>query len=279
MIRSRKYMDGILCAVTLAAASGAGAAPVVYTLRTVADGQLGSRIFYEALVTIRMKSDTSSVQMSPGSIGGVLYANHQGVATVTITDTHGTSTTATFKPGEVYVRFDAGAGVAGFGSSISPNYPVALGCDNLPYPPNAYTANCVQGDWGPNLGETSYENGTANVLAQLAYYPASTWTSYGRYFSPATVAMPKNLAQSSLITGRAQSCAALYGVVPDGFGGQLLSTCLARAPRGLVTDRGGFFLRDLVGGSNFGPFLNGWNNWEVANVGSLQVEVLQGSED
>jgi len=196
-----------------------------------------------------------------------------------VTDTRGISTTATFKPGEVYVRFDAGAGVAGFGSGISPNYPIALGCDNLPYPPDSYTANCMQGDWGPQLGETINENGTANVLGELAYFPGSTWSSMGQYFSPETVALPRNLAKSSLFTGRAQSCAALYGVASDGFGGQLLTTCLARAPRGLNTDRGGFFLKDLLGGSNFGPFLNGWNNWEVANVGSLQVEVIQNSGD
>jgi len=57
--------------------------------------KLGGHTFYEALVTIRMKSDTKMVRQQVGSNGGVLYTNFTGTTTVSITE-NGVTTTAIF---------------------------------------------------------------------------------------------------------------------------------------------------------------------------------------
>jgi len=51
----------------------------------------------------------------------------------------------------------------GFGSAISPTYPIALGCDDYAFPSdNAYVKDCTQGDWGPLDPKNPYvdTNGT-----------------------------------------------------------------------------------------------------------------------
>ncbi len=260
-------------AASLACALPVQANPVIYTLRTVTDGQLGSHSFSQAVVVIRMVGDTANVQQQPGSNGGLLYTNPLGTATVSITETGGKTTVAHFAPGEVYVRYDAGAGIAGFGSAISPTYPVALGCDNYAYPSDtAYSSDCSQADWGPNppadFGIDFEFDGTANAQASVAdaFWPSSR-------FSTGTLGLPTTLTQSTLLTGRVHACATTYVVGNDNAGDGDLQNCSGPAPRGLRTDHGGFFLQDQVGGTTTnGPF--GWAGWYTAPSGGLQVEVL-----
>lgn len=244
--------------------AGAGAAPVVYTLRTVADGKIGSHVFAEALVTFQMKSDTRNVQRQPsaGPNGGYIYTNSQGTATVTVSDASGRTTVATFAPGEIYVRYDAGAGIAGFGSAIGPSYPIALDCSNWAYPSDAsYVQDCVQGDW---WNDYAYYNGT---LAAFTDPNGVSWFA----FSPAALALPMSLGQSTLFTGRAHTCAVLYTYGTNYNDGDL-QVCAGPAPRGLRTDHGGLYLQDQIGGTT----QSGWAGWGDANTGSLQVEVMTG---
>jgi hypothetical protein len=268
-IASCRWISKIALASMILAAAGANAAPVVYTLRTVADGKLGSYVFAESLVTIRMKADTSTVQKQPGSNGGFVYTNSVGTVTVRVTDASGSTKGATFAPGEVYVRYDSGLGIAGFASALSPTYPVALDCDDVAYPSNAtYVQDCLQSDWTGNADEY---NGTLSAqVAQTAI------AAFGEVLSPELALLPQSLSQSTLMTGQAHSCATTYTVGPTlGFFiiGDL-SVCAGPASRGLVTDHGGFFLQDQIGGSvtPFNPI--GWGGWGAANTGSLQVEVM-----
>lgn len=268
-IASCRWISKIALASMIVAAAGANATPVVYTLRTVADGKLGSYVFAEALVTIRMKADTGTVQKQASSNGGFLYTNSVGPVTVSVTDASGSTKVATFAPGEVYVRYDSGMGIAGFASALSPSYPVALDCDDVAYPSNAtYVQDCLQSDWTGNSNEF---NGTLSAQAGQ-----SGIAGFGEVLSPELASLPQNLSQSTLLTGQAHSCATTYTVGPTlGFfiTGDL-SVCAGPASRGLSTDHGGFFLQDQVGGSitPFNPI--GWGGWGAANTGSLQVEVM-----
>ncbi|TMH72898.1 MAG: hypothetical protein E6H52_17635 [Betaproteobacteria bacterium] len=268
-IASCRWISKIALASMIVAAAGANATPVVYTLRTVADGKLGSYVFAEALVTIRMKADTGTVQKQASSNGGFLYTNSVGPVTVSVTDASGSTKVATFAPGEVYVRYDSGMGIAGFASALSPSYPVALDCDDVAYPSNAtYVQDCLQSDWTGNSNEF---NGTLSAQAGQ-----SGIAGFGEVLSPELASLPQSLSQSTLLTGQAHSCATTYTVGPTlGFfiTGDL-SVCAGPASRGLSTDHGGFFLQDQVGGSitPFNPI--GWGGWGAANTGSLQVEVM-----
>jgi hypothetical protein len=261
--------------LSLGLATTGVSAPVVYTLRTVADGQLGSQTFQEALVTIRMQSDTKTVKKLAGSNGGALYTN-SGRTSVSISQ-QGKTITAYFAPGEVYVRYDAGAGIAGFGSPISATYPIALDCDDYAYPSAAeYVADCVQGNWGPIRPFGNFDDGILGMLAIAAYYGQSQ-----AFAVPAVLALPANLSQSTLLTGGTHSCATVYVVAYDFSGSGDLALCAGPAPRGLHTDHGGFSLRDAIGGTLNppNPFGTFWAGWSVANSGSLQVEVLSGEDD
>jgi len=225
--------------------------PVVYTLRTVADGKLGSHVFSEALVTIQMKADTKTVkQQASAAGGGTLYTN-TGKATVTVDD--GTRiTVAKFAPDEVYVRYDTGAGIAGFGSSISPSYPIALDCSE--------SQGCAQGDIS-NLG--------SGTLGALFGGPSNN-------FSQETNLLPTGLQNSTLLTGPAFSCATAYALLSNPI--PHLGVCGGTAPRGLHTDLGDFFLQDQVGGSTGNALAADsesiYSGWDFANYGSLQVEVI-----
>jgi hypothetical protein len=266
-----RWISKITLASMLAAAAGANASPVVYTLRTVADGKLGSHVFAEALVTIQMKADTTTVQKQPGSNGGYVYTNTVGTVTVRVSDSSGRTTLATFVPGEVYVRYDSGTGIAGFGSALSPTYPVALDCADYAYPSDAnYVQDCLVGDWVAN---TIY-NGTLSGLAD-----PNGAASVGFGFSQELLSLPQTLSQSTLLTGHAHSCATKYTLGPNFGGAGDLYVCAGPASRGLNTDRGAFYLQDQVGGSNdaFNPF--GWDGWDLSNTGSLQVEVMTSEAD
>jgi hypothetical protein len=239
--------------------------PVIYTLRTVADGKLGNLAFTQGLITLRLISDTSLVRSQPGPLGGTVFTNRIGIATVTVS-TGGRTVTALFRPKEVFVRYDTGNGIAGFGSSISPNYPVALGCDNVPYPSaTTYVADCQQGDWGPLNGDTypapngqysSSINGTLNGMAEATYYNTPGDLNFS---------LPMDLSHNTLLTAIAHTCATTYTQVADV---DQLDVCSGPAPRGLATTLGPLFLQDKDGVSDS----------QYGNSGSLQVEILGDDE-
>jgi len=241
------------------------AAPVVYTLRSVADGSLGKHVFSQAFVTIRLVADTNSVQSTPSLVDPTrsIYTNHAGTATITIDD-GGHVITATFEPHQIYVRYDTGAGVAGFGSAISPTYPIALDCSNSAYPSdNSYTADCLQGNpWSYNYYDEIYESG---ILAQLN----TPWNP-----SAAVSALPQSLSASTLLTGEAHTCAGVYTIATGPWWGGDLWVCGGPAPSGLHTSRGDLFLKDMVGGSDNSYVYRG--GWDQANTGFLNVEVAAG---
>jgi len=82
MLRPVRLLPVIFLAL---AAGGVRAEPVTYTLRTVADGALGSFSFYEAQVTIRLHGDTANVATETNADGGLVYVNRIGQASVTVT--------------------------------------------------------------------------------------------------------------------------------------------------------------------------------------------------
>ena len=253
---------------------------VVYTLQTVADGSIGNHAFYQALVTFRMIGNPKSVTTQPSPIDATkpLYEN-RGSATVTVDD-GGTVITAKFEPGEVYVRYDTGAGVAGFGSQISPTYPVALNCANGAYPSdNSYTVDCLQGAaWDYLNVNDSFEIFHGGTLAQL---------NSPQDPSPGVTGLPQSLSQNTLLTGSTHTCAGVYTIgsspqFPYYFPGDLLA-CGGPAPRGLHTSKGDLFLQDLVGGGldlgnaaivQFEAATD--PGWDLANSGFLHVEVHRG---
>jgi hypothetical protein len=257
----------------------------VYTLQTVADGSIGGHGFSQALVTFQMISDPESVksQPSPLNMAKRLYENRAGVATVTVDD-GGQIIHAVFAPGEVYVRYDTGTGVAGFGSQISPTYPIALNCSDAAYPSEAnYTVDCVQGEaWNYLNRNEGYDIFHGGILAQLSQPDLP---------SAGTQALPQSLSHNTLLTGTAHTCAGVYDFTsadPSSiayFPGDL-GKCIWPAPRGLHTNKGDLFLQDLEGGTqslgNVSIVLNGntgtGGGWDLANSGFLRVEVLGGDD-
>lgn len=253
-----------MLAAACVCAAPAQAQPVVYTLRTVADGQLGGLHFTEALLTLVFKSDTRYVRSHLDSQGGVVYQNDTGTATVSVT-VSGNTTTATFAPGELNVRYNTRTGAVSFGSPISPYYPISLGCANV-YDPATYASDCASGDWGTQYSPympyvlNGQRSGTAPGAADVAAIPADAV-----YSSPAALALPANLSQSTLLTGSAHTCAVSYTIDPTyGF----LVSCPAAAPRGLHTDRGAFYLQDQ---QQFPSYSGG-------NMAALRVEVVPNDE-
>jgi hypothetical protein len=253
---------------------GAHAPGVVYTLQTVADGSIGGHTFNQALVTFQMTGETKSVtsQPSPLVAGGTLYENRTGYATVTVDD-GGKIIVAEFVPGEVYVRYDTGAGVAGFGSRISPNYPIALNCSNSAYPSYSnYTVDCLQGeDWNYVTYDDVSNLFKGGTLAQLSH-PVTP--------SAGVLALPQSLSQNTLLTGTAHTCAGVYTIDltnPGAYFPGDLSVCGGPAPSGLHTSKGDLFLQDLEGGSLWANDYSGIAvGWDIANSGFLHVEVLKG---
>jgi len=247
--------------------ANAAGMPFVYTLRTVADGKLGTHVFSEALVTIRMWANSGTFSRKASSNGGFLYTN-TGPATVSVIDGAWTRT-ATFSSNEIYVFYDTGIGVAGFGSRISPTYPIALDCVNTAYPSvGNYNTDCTTGDWWTN---GDYYDGTLGALVDpiaAALGTGNDVANVGDYFpfltpgDPGYNPLPQSLTRSTLLTGRAHTCAGVYTSDPSsGY----LGVCSGPAPRGLRTNLGGFFLQDQSGVQDLGY---------DANVGALQVEVM-----
>jgi hypothetical protein len=265
------------------ASEHASSTAVVYTLQTVADGWIGDHVFAQALVTFRMVSNRRSVTTQPSPVDPTkpLYENRAGRATVTVDD-GGNVITAQFAPGEVYVRYDTGAGVAGFGSQISPTYPVALNCSDSAYPSEStYTADCLQGEaWNYlNSDARGFDAFHSGILAQLSL-PGTP--------SPGVQSLPQSLSRNTLLTGPVHTCASVYTFSPSDpdfyFPGDLL-VCAAPAPRGLITSKGDLFLQDLVGGSlDLGNIVIVQDEaasdpgWDLSNSGFLHVEVYRGDD-
>jgi len=266
---------------TLGASESGHESGVVYTLQTVADGSIGNHVFQQALVTFRMVSDTESIKSQPSPVDATkaLYENRAGHSTVTVDDGRDVIT-AEFERGEVYVRYDTGAGVAGFGSKISPTYPVALNCANTAYPSDSnYTVDCLQGEaWDYLNINDSFEIFHGGTLAQLSH-PEDP--------SAGVAALPRSLSQNTLLTGTAHTCAGVYKIDPNVasisspyFPGDL-GVCAGPAPRGLHTSKGELFLQDLEGGtlslgSAAPPGESGsGGGWDLANSGFLHVEVYK----
>jgi hypothetical protein len=200
-----------VAAVALAMCGSVQAKPVVYTLRTVSDGQLGSLTLIQAAITITFSGDTRNVKTSVNSAGDIVYTNSQGEATVTVT-MGGRTVKAKFAPGQIYVRYDTSYGAVGFGSAIAPTYPLTIGCG---------TVSCLAAD------DDRY-----GIVAALVDQSAGQLVDT---ISANVLALPANLSQPTILTGATSACAVAY----DAAG-----ICPAAAPTALATDHGGFYLQD-----------------------------------
>jgi hypothetical protein len=275
-METRNWTQCLLGSALVLGTIGVQAAPVVYTLQTVGDGKLGSHPpFAEALITIVQVSDTSQVVATPSG-SGTLFVNKGGYAHVTIVQ-NGKSVVAKFDPGVIYVFYDTGKGIAGFGSAISPTYPVALDCNNTINNAASYTVDCQDGN--PVNFSVSTGNGYGDRDGTLSALFLGTTE-----FTLQTRALPKTLAQSTLLTGHAHMCAVPYMIgnsenTLEDSGN--LGICGGPAPMGqtLGTDHGGFSLQDMVGGStvSVGPF--GWGGWDTSQMGYLWVSVSENGDD
>jgi hypothetical protein len=264
--------SGMLLLATLP--YGAQAAPVVYTLRTVADGGLGRLQFQQARVTLRLIGDTENVHAEKTSNGHTVYVNREGQATVTVTLGNKTLV-AHFARGEIYARYDVTAGIVGFGSAASPTYPVALGCANV-LNIGTYLQDCAVGTAGltgdaANESTASVDSGIVNALAD----PTST-----PQLSAATQGLPTGLRKATLLTGIAHTCPGAYTFSLLTASVIELGNCQTRLTLG--TDSGPFYLQDGFGFSVVADVNGDPTNFSVdhyANVGSLQVEVKEEDEE
>jgi hypothetical protein len=210
----------LVCGLAAVLSRQAEAAPVVYTLITVSDGKLGETSFKEAEVTLEFHGDTRNVVRDSSSAG--VFANHKGYATVTVTINHRRHV-ARFESGEVFVRYDTKNGLVGFGSVVSPTYPVTLGCGN---------ADCT-------LGDDNSSNGIAQALALYAADPSM----YASVLSGPTKKLRTGLTETTLLTGGTHACPVPY--TTDFNGAPLDCSPMAPIPV-LHTDRGDFSLQDKV---------------------------------
>jgi hypothetical protein len=239
------FLGVLALCLSLCLAGPARSATVVYTMRAMADGTFAGVRFFGLPVTIQLVSRTEAVGSQPGPNGGFILTNKEGTATLSIPG----FPTSRFVPGEVYVRYDTGNGLIGFGSSISPTYPLTLGCAD--FATVNYTADCTQGDFTP--GNTNTYNGIATALADPA-------NALYQSLSSQTTQLPTSLSRATLLTGIVHGCATVYG--SDGQGD--LYSCSADAPRGLVTDQGSLYIRQ------FWPISNGGTSYFYStNTGSI----------
>jgi hypothetical protein len=219
------------------------AKPVLYTLTTVSDGQLGSLKFTEAAVTITFTGDTRNVRSS-SETGTIVFTNREGAATVSISQ-NGQTVKATFNPGQIYVRYDVYNGAVGFGSAISATYPIVVGCGF-----ESCGADASNGTpWGYVIGD------------------------YGTIGDPSVLPTPSDLSHSTVFTGSTSACAVDYGV----------GACPTAATAGLKTDHGSFYLQDIywnLGYSDYADYDSNCNYEERSvcggNVGFFSVDI--GSE-
>lgn len=215
-----KQLIGAGVVLVLAMCGDASAAPIVYSIYTVTDGQLGSLKFSSAPVTLTFRGNTEDVSMNTS--GGVVeYRIDEGHATVAVT-VLGSTTVASIDPGQVYVHYLVQAGVIGFGSnSVGPYYPLTLACNQNP-------ADCTY-PGGTHFSRTQIVSAIADVLAA----PADS-SSY----STAVLALPETLTRSTLLTGAVNACAVPY-VFQAGS-----PPCASPPATPIHTSQGDFYLQD-----------------------------------
>lgn len=209
-------------ALALVAAAPGWTAPVVYTVRTVASGRLGSVNFTDARLTISLRSDTRSTQTQAVNNSSV-YSNATGVASVLIIKTDGTRIEATFRTGQIYARYDTQLGLVGFASPLGLAYPIIVGCFD-PF---------ICSDIGNFDGYSvnAHYDGIATQLADITANPGDSWS-----VTTETLEVPTNLSHSTLLTGYARSCSVAFA--SD-------SSCPAVPSKPLHTDHGDLFLSDM----------------------------------
>jgi hypothetical protein len=195
--------------------------PVVYTVKTVASGHLGTVSFANARLTISFTGDTRNVRTD---ISGALV-NRVGTATLSIIRLDGRTLRAKFRAGEIYVRYDTSLGLVGFASALGYAYPVMVGCFDPPTCSNIYFDSIA--DEFP-----ARTDGLATQLATLALFPAS----FSAYVSDFTSQLPTNLSGSTLLTGFAHACTVDFG--PGG-------SCPSGPTSALHTDSGDFLVSDM----------------------------------
>jgi len=149
----------------------ANAAPATFSAFVVTDGQLGTETFKQAMVVIRLKADTENT-MTTTQGGSTVYVNNGTSATVTISQ-GGKTVTAHVDPNQIFARLDLANGVVGFGSTISPFYPISMSCL---YVPTGCDLASVAGEAGAGFPSSQISEAVADVLgdsADSAYYSAA----------------------------------------------------------------------------------------------------------
>ena len=105
-----------LLATSAVVSVAAVASPVLYTVRTIASGTVGAVNFAEARLTITFSGDTDNVRTTTEN-GAVVHTNSTGIGRLNIVGSDGRTIRATFRAGEIYVRYDTKLGLVGFASA------------------------------------------------------------------------------------------------------------------------------------------------------------------
>ncbi len=208
------------------------AKPVIYTVRTIASGSLGTENFADARLTITFAADTRSVRNTNAN-GAVVYTNSRGTARLNITRLDGSTIRATFNAGEIYVRYDTQLGLVGFASAIGLAYPIIVGCSD-PFV-------CSVLGTTDNYTIFAHYDGIATELADVAANPADSWSA-----SDGTLSLPTTLSDSTLLTGHLRACSVAFA--PD-------ASCPTAPSVPLHTNKGDLYLFDPgYVPDEYGPF-------------------------
>ena len=105
-----------LLATSAVVSVAAVASPVLYTVRTIASGTVGAVSFAEARLTITFSGGTDNVYTTTEN-GAVVHTNSTGIGRLNIVGSDGRTIRATFRAGEIYVRYDTKLGLVGFASA------------------------------------------------------------------------------------------------------------------------------------------------------------------
>ena len=225
----------IISAWALAAGLGTAAtvcaSPVLYTVRTIASGTVGAVNFAEARLTITFSGDTDNVRTTTEN-GAVVHTNSTGIGRLNIVGSDGRTIRATFRAGEIYVRYDTKLGLVGFASAIGLAYPLIVGCRD------PFVCSAI----GSNDGYTvfAHYDGIATELADVAANPSDSWSA-----SADALSLPTTLSDSTLLTGHPRACSVEFA--PD-------ASCPMTPSEPLHTDRGDLYLLDPgFESGEFGP--------------------------
>ena len=209
----------------LAISGSAQAAPVVFTAYAVTDGALGSLTFTDSPVVMTFSGDTENISMQ--TVGGkAFYRIDKGSARVSVT-VAGTTTSAQLTDGQVYVHYDVENSIVGFGSSVSPDYPLTMSCGL----PNSACAAL----FGPN----GIPGPFAGLVGAIADFDASPPDR--SFYSAAVLNHRQTLAKSMVLTGTVNACGPGYNFFP-------LTVCPSPPATKIQTDQGEFYLQDQTFG-------------------------------